>query len=394
MLDHRSRSQTPVFQNIRVSAFRGLKDVQLTNVGRLNILVGMNNSGKTSVLEAIAVLCSGVDPVSWSSTARLRDHRAIGPYDPLSGIDAVRWLFPHSGAPADALDQDEDRGITDSHLPLSLGCDGRGGLAGLEATCTRIRGILPEDARPASFYRRSSGAEEGLPIEDEGWLLTIDPVYRDGALGPARIEYPLWSSIGFRRSGRSIAPDVRFEFLSPYAHRNQPGNLRRLTSSVVEGRSEDVVGMLNKLDPDILDLQILTTADGRRPVLAVRHRKSGLIPASVLGDGARRALSIALAVRGARDGVLLIDELEAALHVSALDVVFPWLCEACRDMNVQLFATTHSLEAVDAISARSNAEGHDIVAFRLDDEHPDKRPNRYDFDMLNRLVHERGLDIR
>ena len=41
-------------ETLTIHQFRGLRDVELRGLGRFNVLVGLNNSGKTSVLEAIA----------------------------------------------------------------------------------------------------------------------------------------------------------------------------------------------------------------------------------------------------------------------------------------------------------------------------------------------------
>ena len=44
MIDHISKLQ--------ISAFRGIRDLTLDNLSTVNVLVGANNCGKTSVLEA------------------------------------------------------------------------------------------------------------------------------------------------------------------------------------------------------------------------------------------------------------------------------------------------------------------------------------------------------
>ena len=45
-----------MFQTIDIKAYRGLKNITLQNLSRVNILVGENNTGKTSILEAIQLL--------------------------------------------------------------------------------------------------------------------------------------------------------------------------------------------------------------------------------------------------------------------------------------------------------------------------------------------------
>ncbi|QDZ40090.1 AAA family ATPase [Euhalothece natronophila Z-M001] len=49
-------------EHLMIQQFRGLKNLEMSNLGTINLLVGANNSGKTSVLEAIATYCRPLDP--------------------------------------------------------------------------------------------------------------------------------------------------------------------------------------------------------------------------------------------------------------------------------------------------------------------------------------------
>lgn len=43
-------------ENVTIHQFRGLRDLELKDLGRINLLVGINNSGKTSVIEALSII--------------------------------------------------------------------------------------------------------------------------------------------------------------------------------------------------------------------------------------------------------------------------------------------------------------------------------------------------
>jgi AAA15 family ATPase/GTPase len=126
----------------------------------------------------------------------------------------------------------------------------------------------------------------------------------------------------------------------------------------------------------------------------LRDRYAGFLPLSSFGDGIRRVLSLALAVPRAKRGILLVDEIETGLHVSMLSTVYGWLWRACFQHDVQLFATTHSLEALDAMLDADTTDDEDTVAFQFlgDSDHPSVR--RFGEHQLKRLRRERGLDIR
>ncbi|WP_293161763.1 ATP/GTP-binding protein [Okeania sp. SIO2C9] len=129
-------------------------------------------------------------------------------------------------------------------------------------------------------------------------------------------------------------------------------------------------------------------------------------PLSAFGDGVRRLLFMALTIAKLKDGILLIDELETAIHTEALLPSFSWLVKWCRKMNVQLFATTHSLETnvqlfatthsletVDAILAASESE-NDLVLYRLEQQNTQTQAVRLDQERLGRLREELGQEVR
>ena len=60
------------FPELHINSFRGLKDLHLEECGPVNVLVGGNNSGKTSVLEALLLLGAPVDVRQWEGAVQLR----------------------------------------------------------------------------------------------------------------------------------------------------------------------------------------------------------------------------------------------------------------------------------------------------------------------------------
>jgi AAA15 family ATPase/GTPase len=127
----------------------------------------------------------------------------------------------------------------------------------------------------------------------------------------------------------------------------------------------------------------------------VTHKERGVVDLSTFGDGMRRGAALALALTRARGGVLLVDEIEAGIHTRLLRDVMKVLLEAAREANTQILATTHSLEALDALlDARGlGGKSEDIVAFHLRRSGEKHEVFRYAGDKLQRL-RQGGLDIR
>ena len=86
--------------------------------------------------------------------------------------------------------------------------------------------------------------------------------------------------------------------------------------------------------------------DGRIIYISpVRHAEGSVY----LRRGMKKAVLWMSAVIAAKDGILLLDEFETAIHTSAMTRTFKWILETCVKLNVQVFLTSHSSEAIDKL---------------------------------------------
>ena len=72
-----------------------------------------------------------------------------------------------------------------------------------------------------------------------------------------------------------------------------------------------------------------------------------------------RMLRIAMALVNSQDGMLLIDEVESGLHYSVLLDVWRLIFKTARDLNVQVFATTHSSDCIKAFQRAAEEDKED-----------------------------------
>jgi energy-coupling factor transporter ATP-binding protein EcfA2 len=351
------------FEQLTIHALRGIRNLELSNLGQVNLLVGENDSGKTTVLEALAVCCNPLDAVNWVQTV-LRRAGSLQPNQ--FDLDQFRWFFSQRvstepGSPPEAM---------------QLTALGTVPVGSVYTRILEIHGLLPALART-----ELRGIQFVIEVTPQG----------KGTSSPWHSIFSVWEQMQDPLSGIE-GPHVPCQFIAPHDHRLASAAIQGFSEARLSGLQESIKDLLHALDPRIVGLEIL--APQGQPLLYLQDAAAGLAPLSAFGDGIRRVLLLALAVPQAADGVLLIDELETAIHVSALGKVFRWLMEACKQYRVQLFATTHSLEALDAILDADTTAEEDIVGYRLGRVGERVEVKRYGEDLLKRLRYERGLDVR
>ena len=80
------------------------------------------------------------------------------------------------------------------------------------------------------------------------------------------------------------------------------------------------------------------------------------IPIGSMGDGIWRILGLTLAIVNARNGVLLVDEIDTGLHFSAMSDMWKLISQTAKRLNVQVFATTHNSDCWTSLAAIASTE--------------------------------------
>ncbi len=92
------------------------------------------------------------------------------------------------------------------------------------------------------------------------------------------------------------------------------------------------------------------------------------LPLKSFGDGLSRLFGILLALVNCKNSIFLIDEIENGFHYSILPKVWKLIFKTAKDLNVQVFATTHSKDCYKAFNevANANDEKDDGMLIRLE----------------------------
>ena len=333
------------FSSIHVERYRGIDGLTLDAPGRVNLIVGVNNAGKTSLLEAIYLLAHQNDERAVLDTIRRRG-RVEGEPDPF-------WLveqLPRAARIAGRFDQ------------------------------------VPDDAASVEF----EVADEPEPdVQDQASFLaklTIEAGYGEHAQSTDVVFFG-------DRPRRTRFEErhwlCRSAFTSP-SWSNRPDTLARCNKESLEaGTKQRIIDFIReRIDPGVRTIE-LTDRFNR---FLVTHDDFDRAPdLAAFGGGVRRVFEIGLLFAGVRGGVLLVDEFENAIHPEILVEFASLVQDLAAALDVQVFLATHSKEAVDAFVGDSRRID-EVVGYAIN--RTDAGARRYDGRKLRRLHEAVDFDLR
>jgi AAA domain, putative AbiEii toxin, Type IV TA system/AAA ATPase domain len=370
-------------RQIEIDGFRGFRNFTLPDLGGVNVLVGGNNSGKTSVLEAVSMICNPCSPEFWLNMTQNRDPGGMDE----SLRQSLRWCFHQDTSPApDALQSLRCTFRAESGAPYHL--------AELQVEYEEFLGE-PDPAEIADQVRPDNGWQ-GLEV-----IHTVRWTDLQGVMsGPEGYQFRMFEKLPLRPrvrtfSGRSHHR-LECDLLHPYSFQFNRRQVVALSRLAIDDGARVVSDLLREFDPEVLGVEVKSLY-GDRPAIYLNHRRLGVAPLSIFGDAMRRSVLLASTLAGlSAHGVLLIDEAEAGIHADAQSNFFRWLIASARQRQVQVFLTTHSLETVDALLSAmpDDAEEEALVVYRLEKHPSGASHKRFAGDLLRRIRFNRGWDVR
>jgi len=185
------------------------------------------------------------------------------------------------------------------------------------------------------------------------------------------IRPPAWTrrTSTFEKTPSDLARFIHLDSFNP-GNTSQFGDL--WDGILLTDVQEEVLKALQLVSPDIQAVSMIggeSRSSGRTAIVRSK-RFASRVPLRSYGDGINRVFGIILSLCNARNGILLIDEIENGLHYSVQPLVWKTIFQLAQKLNVQVFATTHSRDCVLAFqqaAAESPVEGRLIRLTRKDD---------------------------
>jgi AAA ATPase-like protein len=354
-----------MIESLHVENFRCFRVLDLTDLPRINIIVGKNASGKTALLESVRL---GLDatpnalpylnqwrnsPLVFAANPTNEQFRALF----LDFFHKFNWELPIGIQMKDSSDRtaslqlyfDQKRALT---VQPPLGFQGRS--------------TVPTTVVPLSFERTDFAGQKTI------LLATINQAGQ-----------PLL------QPGKQMG--IVAGFISPSYYGTGQENAGWLSQLSVDKKNAEVIKVLRHHFGFIDQV----TAEAPNPgmpltVYADLHDLPRKIPLSLVSGGINRLFTMMLAIGAYSGGVVLIDEMENGIFYDQYPLLWRTLVDFSRQNNTQLFISTHSKECLkDAVSVIKEAPG-DFSLLRCRQEKTETTIERFGGEQMEAAIEMNG----
>ena len=332
-------------ENVTLARFRTFRKLHVQGLGRVNLITGKNNTGKSSFLEGIRILATGAALDELQRILGNREEYSTGP----EAAQSDRPLYDFSGLFHGFPE------ITEHPDPLVISTDG---------------GIDPKKVSiHVSWFSRNPDERGNLRFEEHG---------PDEPAGAASIV--ITTPAGTRiheienlRSGFSLhvsgsrRPGIGCFFIGANSG-DSTAELGTLWDGIaLSDNEQEVVDALRIIDPHVSKVTMVggEGARMRRTAFVRTDDLARPVPMRLFGDGMNRLFAMILALVNARGRLMLIDEFENGLHHTAQLNAWRTIFRLAQRLDTQVFATTHSWDTIEAFQQAAEESPEAGVLLRL-----------------------------
>ena len=328
-----------MIKSINIQNFKIFKKSKFSDFGRVNLLGGLNNGGKTTLLEAIFL---AVSP-SNSSILNLKTLRreAIDKNTISETYDTI-WdnlFYLHNRDSVVTIDITTEH---DDFYRLNITCDSK-----IDDFIEFVKNDSNNDSDSLDINKSLSNQENSkyaLHIESkknaEDYTSSVLVTSKNGLLG--------------RGLNTSALQKV---VLIPSIGRIEGEGLAKIYSQTeLRGLHQPVIDLLKVFDNDIENVRVFNNTG--KPILNVQRKNEPFMLLSSFGDAMNRMVDLVLRIVNNENGIVLIDEIENGIHYKKHDDIWTLIFTLAEKFKVQIFATTHSKEMMtsfDRVAIKNNA---------------------------------------
>lgn len=376
-----------MYKTIKIKNFRCFENLTLDKLRRVNLIVGKNNVGKSALLEAIFLHCGAYNPDLIFKISYFRGIENIK-------IEFGRWtetpwdsLFLNFDPNKDIEIIGENSVIGKRELKIHALKEPKEfeKIPKLPSYEVGSQSLTVREGQRSPYVAGLGHTESAKVLE-----FTLKTQSKSGSKSSS--SYLIIDPI----SGKRIVP---FPPPPPFPAFFQSSTIKPHLEAVDQfsqlekkGKQDILIKALKFIEPRLVKLSILI--QGGLPIIHGDIGLSQLVPLPLMGEGMVKVSKLLLNIASAPGGVVLIDEVENGIHYSVLPSIWQVIGEAAKEFNVQIFATTHSMECIMAAhEAFLKSPEYDFGLYRLEKENGLIKAISFDKETLSTAI-DSYLEVR
>ena len=307
-----------MLKRLQIRNFRGFNALEIDQLSGINLIAGRNNSGKTSLLEAIFLLSGG-------GNAQLAVNANVirGLESSFVPVSDPFWKQLFFNLNMERFIEIEGEHMSHGQLALEIASE--------QQPTTEISLDRTDEISATNFFdERSLIFQYSGPLGEQ-----VKSDIRKSHIRKGRgfeghqpvTNVPFPAAIVLSRPSNTHEDATRL------------GQLRR------QKQGDLLLKALQVIEPKLQSIE--DNSSSGTPMIWGDIGLSELVPLPVMGEGMTQIARLVLAIASVPDGVVLVDEVENGIHHSVLPRnVWRAIDEAAKQFRTQIFATTHSFECV------------------------------------------------
>lgn len=377
------KNKYTMLNSLKIANFRRINSLTVNSLRRVNLITGKNNTGKSTILEAIAIYATKGD---FSNIFQLLTERGeyfrqnettknITDYN----IKSLSSLFTNR-----IVSYENDKYISIGNLE---------GVDGSNADNVILRFAQYYDHIQKDIHGITTQKRITFTDEFDKNVVNYKVGFEIKSNNNSKI-FSLDEERPFRFGYRDSVSFENFQFIRTGSiDRELNGKL--WDNIALTEKEQYVIDALKIIEPTTERIAFVDENSRERVAKIKLSGSQSVLPLKSMGDGINRVLTIILALINSDKGFLLIDEFENGLHHSVQEKLWKIIFDLSQKLNVQVFVTTHSNDCIrsfeNVLSNESDVQLGQLI--RLDNINGSIQQVTLDVNELNIAI-DNNIEIR
>jgi AAA15 family ATPase/GTPase len=377
-----------MLDSLDIKNYRNLKDLRINSLGRVNLVTGKNNTGKSTILEAIAIYATKGDLnliyQLLGERGEIYRQTEANKNATESNIRALSSLFTNR-----KISFDKDDAISIGSIESTLFGDEKSIEKSVSLRFVKYFEELQKDNQGGIISRRRIALESEIDKQLANYKVGVEI-----RVGNSSFTLPLDEDRPYRFGFRGLGTNESFQFIRT-RNIDREINGKLWDNITLTEKEQFVIEALKIIEPATERIAFIGENPRERTAVIKLSNTPNVLPLRSMGDGLNRILTIILALVNSDNGFLLIDEFENGLHHTVQEQLWNIIFNLAQKLNIQIFVTTHSEDCISGFENILNSPDNSLDGklIRLDNENGTIKQVEFNASEL-KIANDNDIEIR